>query len=177
VLIALYVSTAAAGFLLLAASVARELLFRTPAVELPRSALKSDAPDPNLLLECNDLVSKQLTSLSTTTSRLFAQPFVDPEANVDALWSEFSRKWRDDWDVTNAQCRFSDLSGTRMGDAYDRMAQVHLALPEMRLKYQELLVRFDEEQAAELAEMRRALDRSRDALLEQTAPPQTKGAL
>jgi hypothetical protein len=40
----------------------------------------------------------------------------------------------------------------------------------MRLKYQSLLVRFDDEQAAELARMRRALDLSRATLDEEVTP-------
>ena len=52
-----------------------------------------------------------------------------------------------------------------MGDAYDRMARVHEALPTMRLKYQSLLVRFDDEQADELARMRRDLSSSEKLLL------------
>jgi hypothetical protein len=44
------------------------------------------------------------------------------------------------------------------------MAQVHSDLPAMRLKYQSLLVRFDDEQAAELVRMRRALESSHEDL-------------
>lgn len=162
--------TAAAGFLLLGASVTKELLFRTPAIELPKSALRAGNPDPRLLLECSELVTRQLKSLNTTTCALFHQPVAGRDVNVGSEWSEFSRKWRAQWDLIDAQCRFSELAGTQMGDAYDRMAQVHSSLPEMRLKYQELLARFDEEQAADLTEMRRALDTSAEALQGQVAP-------
>jgi hypothetical protein len=58
-----------------------------------------------------------------------------------------------------------------MGVAFDRMAKVHAGLPSVRLKYQSLLVRFDEEQAAELAGMRRALDLSRRDLAAQAEAP------
>jgi hypothetical protein len=65
--------------------------------------------------------------------------------------------------VTNAQCGFSELADTNLGVAYDRLAQVHGDLQIMWHKYQSLVVRFDDEQAAELVRMRLALDRSRAA--------------
>jgi hypothetical protein len=52
------------------------------------------------------------------------------------------------------------------------MARVHGDLRAMRLKYQSLLVRFDEEQSGELRRMQRALKRSRvalEALVEENA--------
>lgn len=167
---ALYLGTAGAGFLLLAASVVHELVLRRPAVPLPASALSEDRPDPRELLACNEMVLELLTSMGDETGALLAAPTKSPpnqgdRGELSSEWSDFSRKWRDRWDVVNARCRFSELADARLGVAYDRMAQVHSDLPTMRLKYQSLLVRFDEEQAAELVEMRRALDQSRAALL------------
>lgn len=170
-LTALYLGTAGAAFLLLTASVVRELLFRRPVVELPHAAFTDEDPNPEDLLACNDMVRELLVDLSARSCDLLAAPTRDlpttgDRGAISSEWSDFSRNWRDRWDVINARCRFSDLSDSTLGVAYDRMAQVHGDLPTMRLKYQSLIVRFDEEQAAELAEMRRALDQSRAALAE-----------
>ena len=163
----IYLGTAAFGFALLTASVVKELFFRRPAIELPQSALSVDDPDPEVLLDCHRRVLALLNQLGTETCELLSSvaPSGD-RSEVSARWREFSRAWRDEWDVVNAQCRFSELAETRMGVAYDRLAQVHDDLRPMWLKYQSLLVRFDDEQAAELARMRRALDLSRTAFQE-----------
>ncbi len=50
-----------------------------------------------------------------------------------------------------------------MGRAYNRTAVVHGDLPTMRLKYQSLLKKFDEEQARQLTAMKRELDESHRA--------------
>jgi hypothetical protein len=84
-------------------------------------------------------------------------------------WKNFSTQWRDQWDVIDARCRFSELAGTRLGAAYDQMAQVHEALPAMRLKYNRLLADFDNTQADELLKMRRALVDSRNSITRQLA--------
>jgi hypothetical protein len=160
----IYLGTAAFGFALLTASVFKELFFRRPAVELPQSALTVDDPDPEVLLDCHRRVLELLNQLGTETCELLSSVVPSGDrSEVSARWREFSRAWRDEWDVVNAQCRFSELAETRMGVAYDRLAQVHDDLRPMWLKYQSLLVRFDDEQAAELARMRRALDLSRNA--------------
>ena len=163
----IYLGTAAFGFVLLTASVFKELFFRRPAIELPQSALTVDDPDPVVLLDCHRRVLGLLNELGSKTCELVstASPSGD-RSEVSTRWEEFSRAWRDEWDVVNAQCRFSELADTRMGVAYDRLAQVHDDLRPMWLKYQSLLVRFDDEQAAELARMRRALDLSRNAFQE-----------
>jgi hypothetical protein len=163
-LAAIYVGLAGAILVLLTASVIKELLFHTPAVELPASSISADNTDPRDLLECNDLVLEQLTNLSETTNQLLAAPLQADRRSIASSWKNFSTQWRDQWDVIDARCRFSELAGTNMGVAYDRMAQVHEELPAMRLKFQGLIASFDEEQADELSEMRRALDRSRKAI-------------
>jgi hypothetical protein len=169
-----YLVTALAGFALLSASIVKELFFRRPAVELPRSALSADDPAPEDLLECQNSVLGLLTQLGNKTCELLALPPSGDRSELPARWEDFSRAWRDEWDVTDARCRFSELADTQkgaaMGVAYDRLAQVHGNLPTMRLKYQSLLVRFDDEQAAELARMRRALDLSREALVAEVPP-------
>lgn len=162
----LYLGTAAFGFVLLTASVVKELFFRRPAIELPQSALSVDDPDPGVLLDCHHRVLGLLNRLGTETCELLtAEPSGD-RSELSGRWEDFSRTWRDEWDVVNARCRFSELADTRMGVAYDRLAQVHEDLRPMWLKYQSLFVQFDNEQAAELARMRRALDLSRTAFEE-----------
>tara|TARA_R110002096_G_scaffold77896_1_gene183125 strand:+ start:21676 stop:22254 length:579 start_codon:yes stop_codon:yes gene_type:complete len=171
------------AFLLLTASVVKHLFFRTPAVGLPESSIVTDNPDPRDLLECNTLVLEQLTNLSAKTNTLLNQPVAGEPANdrqkssrrgdLASDWKRFSNQWRDEWDVVNARCRFSELAETTMGAAYDRMAHVHEALPAMRLRYNSLLAEFDNEQADELFEMRRALDESRESIqrrIERHAP-------
>ena len=166
VLTALYLGTATAGFALLAASVVKELFFRRPAIELPQSALTVDDPDPEVLLDCHRRVLALLDQLGTKTCELLSAVPSGDRSELSGRWEEFSRTWRDEWDVVNARCRFSELADTRMGVAYDRLAQVHEDLRPMWLKYQSLFVQFDNEQAAELARMRRALDLSRTAFEE-----------
>jgi hypothetical protein len=157
-----YITTIAGGFALLAASVAVQL-FLPPDVELEGPVLSQENPDPAMLLACNQSVQKLYDELGEVTADLMAAPGRDQSRELGREWEAFGRKWIHDWHVVNATCRFEDLSGS-MGEPYDRMAEVHGDLRAMRLKYQSLLVRFDEEQAAELRRMQRALDQSRRAL-------------
>ncbi len=162
------------AFLLLTASVVKYLFFRKPATILPQSALVTSNPDPKDLLSCNTLVFEQLTNLSTKTNALLFRPLEadgeerrrksDARRALASDWKRFSNDWQDQWDIIDARCRFSDLAETNMGAAYDRMAHVHQALPAMRLRYNSLLAEFDNEQADELFEMRRALDESRESI-------------
>ena len=176
VLTALYLITAAAGFALIASSVFKELFFRRPAVELPASVISADDPDPEDLLECHRRVLDLLTKLGHKTCELLALPPSGSRSELPARWEEFSRDWRGEWDVANARCRFSELADTKLGVAYDRLAQVHGDLQTMRQKYQSLVVRFDDEQAAELARMRHALDLSRTAFEEKAREAERPGA-
>jgi hypothetical protein len=162
-LTALYLGTVSVGFLLLAASVVKELFFR-PVVQLHGPVLSAENPDSESLLRCNDEVTSLYEDLDQTTLRLIASPSQRQRTDIIAQWEEFSRSWLRRWDRVDAWCRFSELKDTRMGEGYDRMARIHGDLPAMRLKYQSLLVRFDEEQAAELARMRRSLASSRELL-------------
>jgi hypothetical protein len=131
-------------------------------------------------------VLEQLTQLSTKTSELFEEPLrgvrssdeseraqerrpSEERAAWKSDWKNFSTKWRDQWDVIDARCRFSELAETKLGAAYDQMAQVHEALPAMRLKYNRLLADFDNTQADELMKMRRALVDSRNSITRQLA--------
>ena len=164
VLTVAYVGVMAAGAILLTASVVKQLLFRRPAVDAPSSLIEEAAPDPAALLACHAEVHALLGDLGETTCALLEHPTRDERVEVGNHWKDFSRSWNDRWDLVNKRCGFEELAGTSLGDGYDRMAQVHSDLPRMRLKYQSLLVRFDDEQAAELARMRRALDQSEAAL-------------
>jgi hypothetical protein len=154
-----YLAVAGAGSLLLIASIARSL-FYTPAVEVRGPRVSPDDPNPRTLVACNREVRDLLEELGRFSGSLMAGP-ADP---LGVRWEQFSRQWRSHWDEINARCRFAELAGTNLGLAYDRMAGVHGDLPAMRLKYQGLLVAFDEEQSDELARMRRALDLSLAAL-------------
>jgi hypothetical protein len=167
VLTVLYIGTVSAGFLLLAASVAKELLFHTPVVGVDGPVLSPHDPDPVLLTECNDEVFGLFRDLGETTNRLLAMPpRGERESELASEWATFSREWQRRWDVVNTRCAFSQYVDAEMGTPYERMAMVHRDLPSMRLKYQSLLVRFEKEQAAELARMHRALGLSREGLAE-----------
>ncbi len=145
---------------MLTGSVLTALFLRSPNVELTGPKLSADNPNPKELLTCNRDVALLLGDLGAKTAQFMGEP----TARVDRQWTEFSRQWRTHYDEVNARCRFSELAKTNMGTAYDRMARVHGDLPAMRLKYQSLLVRFDEEQADELGRMTRALNLSLAAL-------------
>ena len=166
----LYLVVIGLGGVLLTASVAKVLLFRSPTVELTGPRISAENPNPEELMKCNRDVAALLGALGSETAALMAQP----TAEIDRHWEEFSRNWRKTYDEVNARCRFQELANTNLGTAYDRMAGVHAELPAMRLKYQDLLVRFDEEQADELGRMQRALENSLAALEERafSAPPE-----
>jgi hypothetical protein len=162
--VTVYLAVAGAGSLLLIASIVRSL-FYAPAVELRGPRVSADDPNPSALVECNRDVRGLLFDLGTASAGLMAGPATGDDAEpLGVRWERFSREWRARWDQVDARCRFAELAGTDLGLAYDRMAGVHGDLPAMRLKYQSLLVSFDEEQADELARMRRALDLSLAAL-------------
>lgn len=175
VLTGVYLTLAGSIALLLTASVVKELFFRRAQAAVA-SSVSRERPEPAELLECHRMVLGLLTSLGTETSELLALPPAGDRGELASRWEDFSRAWRDEWDVAEARCRFSELAETNMGVAFDRLAKVHGDLPSMRLKYQSLLVRFDEEQAAELARMRRALDQSRRDLADQVGARPTPHA-
>ena len=188
VLTAIYLLAAAAGFLLLTASVAKQIFFRKSTVQVSSSSVVPDNPGPRELIECHDLVLEQFTQLSNKTSELLARPLRGAgeyaTKNVQALtrtpserrdawrsdWKNFSTQWRDQWDLIDARCRFTELAETKLGAAYDQMAQVHEALPAMRLKYNRLIADFDKEQADELRQMRQMLSDSRNTFNGQLDP-------
>lgn len=156
----LYLVVVGCGGLLLTGSVLTALFLRSPKVELTGPIITADNPNPQELLTCNRDVARLLGELSAKTVELMGEP----TARIDRQWTEFKLQWGSHYDEVEERCRFAELAKTNLGTAYDRMASVHGDLPAMRLKYQGLLVRFDEEQADELGRMTRALDLSYAAL-------------
>jgi hypothetical protein len=167
VLAGVYLTLAASVAILLAASVVKELFFRRAGAEVAKAA---PVPRPAVaeLLECHRMVLDLFDGLGRETGELLARPLKTEvqHGELASRWEDISRAWRDAWDVAEVRCRFSALAETEMGVPFERLAKVHGGLPAMRLKYQALLVRFDDEQADDLARMRRDLDRSRHELEE-----------
>ena len=155
-LLAVYVAVGALGVVLVLSSVIVELFFR-------RSE-RTAAPTPADLLACNRDVERLLGSLGESAGRLHGEALSGDDAVLRSRWHEFDRAWQRDWQQVNERCGFDELADTGLGTAYDRMAQVHRALPRMKLKVRELIERFDAELAEDVTEMRRALDRSHDDL-------------
>lgn len=152
--------------LLLATSVVRHLFFR-PVVELAGPTLAASDPSPTDLARCQRDVAGLFDSLDQTAVEIVARPGRVGDREVLGSFEAFSRGWLRQWDEVNAFCRFSELADTNLGATYDRMAEIHGDLAVMRLKYQSMLARFDDEQASELvrlrteiAEVRRALERT-----------------
>ncbi len=157
---------------MLATSVAKQL-FLQPTVELDGPVLSAEKPAPADLLTCNHRVQQLFDELGDTVTGLMSSPARNDNRKIYSEWEGFGRRWTQEWHKVNQRCRFEELTGSGMSVAYDRMARVHADLRAMRLKYQSLLVRFDEEQADELRRMKRALDKSQavfTALIENAAP-------
>jgi hypothetical protein len=166
-----YITVIGAGTLLLAASVARELLFR-PVVQ-PRPGVSEtwetqQAIDPSRLLQCHQEVNALYQQLAERANQLLQPPLRHHERELSSAWESFAQTWRQRWETVNGWCRFSQprklgISDTQ-GEAYDRLADVHAKLFALELKYRSLLARFEEELAADLVELQRALDQSRRLL-------------
>lgn len=176
-LLALYFAVVAAGAVLLVASVVWQLIVSQPAPERPALAgdrpISVENPSPEALLHCHAELSKLLTRTVDTASELISVPRHEGRAELDEAWSDRSRQWRADYEAVGAHCRFPDLAAAREGAAFERMSEVFAGLPDVRDAYRDLLHQFDDHLADELAQMRRALERSRDALLrhERAVPP------
>jgi hypothetical protein len=166
-LLAVYLLAAAGFALLLVASIVKDLFFRGAGVA--RAAASTDRAKVADPLECHERVTDLLTGLGVAAGKLVAGPATDQDDDraLPSMWEEFSRTWRDEWDVAAARCRFADPTAGAATPAFQRLATVHGGLPAMRLRYTSLLARFNEEQAAELARMRRALDLARRDLADQ----------
>jgi len=161
----LYLAAAACGVMLLVISVVFQLATRIEP-EPSNVQISLSQPASGQLLHCHNKVSELYQELGKTTAQLVVQPANGKRPQIGAQWQEFSRNWKKDWKQADHICRFSEALKTHRGVAYGRLARVHHDLPTMHLKYQSLLIQFDKQQAAELVRMRRALDRSRTALVE-----------
>jgi hypothetical protein len=179
-----YITVIGAGTLLLAASVARELLFRPVVQPQPGVPETQQAIDPSRLLQCHQEVSALYQQLAERANQLLQPPLRHQQRELSSAWESFAQTWRRQWETVNGWCRFSQprktgISDTAQGEAYDRLADVHAKLFALELKYRSLLARFEEELAADLVELQRALDRSRRLLAgapqeyEQGASPET----
>lgn len=155
-LFAIYFAVLASGSLLLLASVVYDLFFRR--------GERASLPSPTDLIACQHDVRALLEDLGVTASKLQSEAVTGDPHDLGGRWERFSRDWQERWTKVGERCRFDELADTGLGPAYDRMAWVHRQLPPMKLKYRELMKRFTVEQASDLEEMRRALDRSRAVL-------------
>jgi hypothetical protein len=157
----LLVGTVAAGLII--SSVAAELFFRR--------SRQSPPPSPAGLLQCNLHVEELLLNLGTKAADLMKGAVTTQEMDLGGKWEEFSKEWQARWKSVNDECQFDKLADTGLGPGYDRMAWVHRNLRATLLNYRELMKRFNDSQADEIAEMRRALDRSRALLDKQATTP------
>lgn len=151
-LVVLYFVVGGILVLLLLGSIAKELFLR-PGQRPPR-------PSPADLLECNRDVRRLLESLGDQAAQLQLDAIHGAGGDLGGRWEAFTRSWQENWDRVNNRCGFDLLADTGQGVAYDRMAWVHRNLATTRLKYREMMARFSQGLAHELAEMRRALARS-----------------
>ena len=76
----------------------------------------------------------------------------------------FEKDWQREWVAVDVRCQFDHKADTGQGAAFDHMAYVHRSLETTRLKYREMMARFSRDLAGDLAEMRRALDKSQQGL-------------
>ncbi len=148
---------------MLLASVATELISPARADQGSEQRI-SLTPSADQLLSCNRGVQQLLDRLGSTAGDLLRVPAASGRTEVGSRWQGFTATWQRDWYELDTRCRFSELKDGKLGVAFDRMAQVHEDLDAMRLKYQGMLIRFEEEQAPELGAMRQALNKSHRAL-------------
>lgn len=94
---------------------------------------------------------------------------------TSARWDAFHAAWTARWQRVGLDCALGNdpALGRRIG--VERMAWVHRTLPDLAREYRDRLARLDREIAPDLAEMRRALDKSRAQLgLEGQRAPEMK---
>jgi len=113
--------------------------------------------------ECQKRVERLFQDLGLETSELLLGPQKGTKPNTSSEWEAFSTTWLEQWITARVRCGFGENPRERQA-TLSKMAVVHEDLPAMRRKYQNLLVRFEEQQAAELARMRDALERSSKSL-------------
>ena len=156
--------------LLLIASVLGGLLLpRSRTAVVPEFAVE-DLNSKEGLTKCHQDVTELYSSLGSKTSDLLATPLKEGAySRISQDWKRFTTRWTRKWTEVDARCRFQEASDLKLGATFDRIALVHAGLPSMKLKYQTLLRHYEDEQAAELARMRKALDLSARAL---RSPPE-----
>ena len=140
--------------ILITASIVNDLFLRRPP-----AAARAAALSPADILACNREVRGLLEGLVLEASRLAQAPLGSDEA-LGASWDEFEGRWDEAWNGLETRCRFSELADQGLGTAYDRTAWVYRSLPRARLQYKEWMARFSRDLRIEIAEMRRALDKS-----------------
>jgi hypothetical protein len=131
-----------------------------------RRGAGSARPDTAEQLACNQDVQRLLDRLVREASRIQLMPLegIKRLDEVAAGWDQFSLAWDESWRAAEERCQFDRFAESGLGVAFDRTARVHGALPMTKLKYAEQMARFTHDLAAEVAEMRRALDKSHDDL-------------
>lgn len=164
----LYLAVASLGAVLLIASILVELFFRRGG--------PAPGPTPADLLACNEEVRRLLEDLGEAAADLQRDAARGaPKTELGDRWAEFSRGWQARWERVNTACQFDERADTGLGEAFDRMAYVHRNLPALKLKYQRMMKQFTEEHAEDVADMRRALDKSRSLLETHTEEPPREG--
>jgi hypothetical protein len=120
-------------------------------------------------LACNEAVRELLDRLVREAARMEMVPLDGKVEDLAKAWDGFSVAWDDDWRAAERRCGFDELAESGLGVAFDRVARVHGSLPATKLKYAEQMARFTQDLAAEVAEMRSALDKSHADLVERSA--------
>lgn len=174
-LVLTYLAVGSLGTVLLISSIVIELFFRP--------GFRAALPTTSDLLDCNQAVQELLEHLNETATRIQASvtarelPKAEAPSPTDLgdRWADFSHDWQKQWEAINAGCRFDERAGTGLGEGFDRMAYVHQSLPGLRLRYQRMLKQFAEDQAEDIADMRRALAKSRKILEEHAEKPPREG--
>lgn len=132
--------------------------------DTPEAPLSLHEPDREELLACHDDLSDLLTRLGAEAGRLVALPAETGGVDIGTAWNEAASAWRRDREAAGVRCRFEELATAQRGAAYERMANVYAELPEVLEAYEDILEEFDDHPAGELAQMREALERSRETL-------------
>jgi len=160
----MYLSLAAIGGLYVGVSVLASLTWARETVpDGPRAGEVSTQH----VLACQADANRLLDELGRSASEL-----VDirdsADGSVSSRWAQFTTGWKREMQAVDERCGFSELQGSGLGVHYDRIARVYEQIPETFLRYDNLVRRFDNQQADELLSMRRALEKSKKALERRT---------